>query len=439
MIGRTNAVSTTGEVLPTNETSVIKIKFAKTTIKGFRLTATIKENGNWRNQPRVIFNNGVTPGDMDIPGLQAVEDVTNSMLTLNESYDNTDGALEYLFIVGNIKSLIIAPFNGEPLAIESIYINDPYLEVLDGVYYTSQYIKNFELYDNKLTSIGELLAGATMDKFILDATTITDIFSHALFDCTISEFRVLNLRVSLDISDLYLTDESIRNVIYSLGTPIDENQVLTFNAGTLNLSEENLVITSIIERGWKLHSNTSYVRFWARDDIESVKQQSDGRLFNFIPSTTPPPSDIYTKNIAIVGFTPIYVWLDGIDIKYYSNATIYLAREVNNLFQSADYFEKIDLSKIKSDNIINLAYWFSDCNSLQNVILTGWNTSKVKSMEEMFNGCTALTTVQFGNTFSNTSLESAENMFNNCTLQPSAYPQWTNGTWDYSTGTFTKS
>ena len=79
----------------------------------------------------------------------------------------------------------------------------------------------------------------------------------------------------------------------------------------------------------------------------------------------------------------------------------------NTGFNSMPYIKGIPL--FNTSTITSLAYWFSDCTSLQTIPLL--DTSKVTDMGNMFEGCKSLTSIPPLNTSSVTDMGS---MFKNC-------------------------
>ena len=126
---------------------------------------------------------------------------------------------------------------------------------------------------------------------------------------------------------------------------------------------------------------------------------------------------------------------------YESNPTPWNSKTINNLnienkikptnmdawFCTFGKFkvQNIDLSNIDTSNVTSMEYTFSGLSTSETSIsFAGWDTSKVRTMEQMFIYCTSLTTINYGNNFVNTGLSGTNNrraMFDSC---PANKPDW---------------
>ncbi len=75
--------------------------------------------------------------------------------------------------------------------------------------------------------------------------------------------------------------------------------------------------------------------------------------------------------------------------------------------------EEIDLSGVDTSGVTNMSYMFYDCSSLAVLKLENFNTSNVKSMSSMFSGCSSLTRLNLGN-FDTNSVTEMGGMFSGC-------------------------
>ena len=66
---------------------------------------------------------------------------------------------------------------------------------------------------------------------------------------------------------------------------------------------------------------------------------------------------------------------------------------MENMFSNCLSLVSLDLSGFDTSKVTGMSYMFCDCPSLVSVNLSGWNTSKVTDMSYMFSGCSALTTL----------------------------------------------
>ena len=88
-------------------------------------------------------------------------------------------------------------------------------------------------------------------------------------------------------------------------------------------------------------------------------------------------------------------WFNGFSALTDINGLKYLdtseSNSMYNMFDGCSALESIDVSGLNTDNITSMAFMFSGCSSLKSVNLSGWNTAKVTAMSSMFSGCSALT------------------------------------------------
>lgn len=80
------------------------------------------------------------------------------------------------------------------------------------------------------------------------------------------------------------------------------------------------------------------------------------------------------------------------------------------------YLTKIDLSGWDTSNVTDMGEMFSGCSSLTSLDVSGFNTSKVTSMGNMFYGCSSLTSLDVSsfNTSKVNSYSSFADMFDGC-------------------------
>jgi len=72
------------------------------------------------------------------------------------------------------------------------------------------------------------------------------------------------------------------------------------------------------------------------------------------------------------------------------------------------------IGNLNVNSTTNMSKMFSGCTSLQELDLTGWNTSNVGTMKEMFYQCTNLESITFGPTFSTNKVTDMNCMFAEC-------------------------
>lgn len=105
--------------------------------------------------------------------------------------------------------------------------------------------------------------------------------------------------------------------------------------------------------------------------------------------------------------------IDGLTNLDTSQATM-----MGNLFRSCTSLKKVDLSNFKTANVNNIEGMrslFFGCASLTDIDLSSFNTSNNHDIGYMFDDCSNLTHINFGNNFDTSQVTSMSYMFYNCT------------------------
>ena len=93
--------------------------------------------------------------------------------------------------------------------------------------------------------------------------------------------------------------------------------------------------------------------------------------------------------------------------------------KINNKFISFNYYYKFKkkgkfiIEYSFKNNIKNLSYMFSGCNSLTNIDLSNFNTQNVIDMSAMFYECKSLTNIDLSN-FNTQNVTNMSDIFNEC-------------------------
>ena len=92
------------------------------------------------------------------------------------------------------------------------------------------------------------------------------------------------------------------------------------------------------------------------------------------------------------------------------------------MFYQCDKLENLYLTSFNTENVANMSAMFYDCSGLTSLDLSNFNTEKVTSMGHMFNGCSNLKTIYVSDKFTTKNVSSSLNMFSNCTNLVGAIP-----------------
>ena len=83
------------------------------------------------------------------------------------------------------------------------------------------------------------------------------------------------------------------------------------------------------------------------------------------------------------------------------------------MFNGCSALKSLDLTNFNTANVTDMSHMFNGCSALKSLDLTNFNTAKVTDMSHMFNGCTALTSLDLTN-FNTAKVTNMSNMFKGC-------------------------
>ena len=90
-------------------------------------------------------------------------------------------------------------------------------------------------------------------------------------------------------------------------------------------------------------------------------------------------------------------------------------KDMSNMFRSCKKLTGLTFpSSFTTSNVTGMAYMFYECETLTELDLSSFSSEKLEYMNEMFNGCTNLTTITFGNNFTITKVKSLNKVFSGC-------------------------
>ena len=83
------------------------------------------------------------------------------------------------------------------------------------------------------------------------------------------------------------------------------------------------------------------------------------------------------------------------------------------MFNGCSALKSLDLTNFNTAKVTNMGNMFNGCSALTSLDLTNFNTANVEFMDYMFNGCSALTSLDLTN-FNTAKVTNMSNMFNGC-------------------------
>ena len=138
------------------------------------------------------------------------------------------------------------------------------------------------------------------------------------------------------------------------------------------------------------------------NDVMTIFGSGSVSSFQRAPIADKPASAVEVH--AATSPLPIYAWKKtGTNIMCWASAAdiAFLNPESSGMFLGSDEFSvlpfygasQIDFSGIYADLVENAAAMFYGCHSLAQLNLGHWNTGRLAYADEMFSGCTQLTTI----------------------------------------------
>ncbi|WP_026498632.1 BspA family leucine-rich repeat surface protein [Butyrivibrio sp. WCD2001] len=89
-------------------------------------------------------------------------------------------------------------------------------------------------------------------------------------------------------------------------------------------------------------------------------------------------------------------------------------KDIDNMFDGCTSLETVNFGGLNTSNVISLSNVFTDCSSLKSVNLSQLKTKNVTEMSGLFRGCTSLESVSL-KSLDTSNLEYISSMFKNCT------------------------
>ena len=86
---------------------------------------------------------------------------------------------------------------------------------------------------------------------------------------------------------------------------------------------------------------------------------------------------------------------------------------MGNMFDGCSALTSLDLSSFNTERVINIFFMFYNCSSLTSLDVSSFNTSNVMFMHYMFNNCSALTSLDLSS-FNTAKVTDMSYMFNSC-------------------------
>ena len=118
-------------------------------------------------------------------------------------------------------------------------------------------------------------------------------------------------------------------------------------------------------------------------------------------------------------FRPVstYGWFHNLtklrSIKGIENLNTSNVKSMSDMFDGCSSLTSVDVSGFNTSNVKDMGGMFFGCSSLSNIDVSGFSSSNVKDMGGMFNGCSSLSNIDVSR-FNTSNVENMGGMFANC-------------------------
>ena len=108
--------------------------------------------------------------------------------------------------------------------------------------------------------------------------------------------------------------------------------------------------------------------------------------------------------------------LTSLDVSHFNTANV---ESMNQMFSGCSKLSELDLTSFNTSNVLDMAFMFSGCSAFTDCgtklrLGAGFDTSKVTTMESMFQSCTKMATLTLPASFSTANVTSMHRMFYGC-------------------------
>ena len=105
-----------------------------------------------------------------------------------------------------------------------------------------------------------------------------------------------------------------------------------------------------------------------------------------------------------------YSSLENLDLSGFNTSNV---TNMEYMFRNCSSLTSIDLKNFNTSKVTNMSYMFYECSSLINLDLSGFNTSSVTTMNDMFSWCSSLTSLDLSS-FNTSKVTAMAGMFEGC-------------------------
>lgn len=151
-----------------------------------------------------------------------------------------------------------------------------------------------------------------------------------------------------------------------------------------------------LNKGQSKDKPERYKNFYIKEDIPTwldMKSPDEGNYVNNDKITTVK----FDKSFSMARPTSTYSWFSGLrklkTIIGIENLNTSEVKDMSFMFDGCSSLTELNVSGFNTANVEDMAGMFADCSQLESIDVSGFNTAKVGRMDLMFSGCSQLQTI----------------------------------------------
>ena len=174
-----------------------------------------------------------------------------------------------------------------------------------------------------------------------------------------------------------------------------------------NITYESGFLNGINEKSKEFRNNMLFL-------VANRKKINNNEELNILPNTKIEihfSSNITTlENFFYINYDKNMEYLEKIDLSPFNSSTLKI---VSHMFDGCSSLNSIDFIKFDSSSVTDMSYMFSGCKSIISLNLTNFKTESVINMSGMFSGCESIISLNLSN-FKTELVTNMSYMFSGC-------------------------
>ena len=268
-------------------------------------------------------------------------------------------------------------------------------------------------------------------ELVADGTDFSSVpVNSKQFSMTVLNSPVLTSgSINTDSFDIINGNSSL-NVTYDADAAVQGEAISGTNIANVLFTVEwdNVEITTATVSKTALHSFARNITTFQRtperlniDDVKSIeglKKIDDGTTDKSIYAWSDSDGNGYWWTNAMIAYLPSksYRLFDNccnlvfIDLSGFNTSKV---TDMEEMFYCCEALSSLDLSSFDTSNVTNMSCMFELCCGLKSLNLSSFDTSNVTTMKSMFDACTALSSLDLSS-FDTSNVTNMEQMFSKC-------------------------